>query len=524
MKKRIKGFTLVELIAVIVILSIILIIGVPSLVSNIKAQKSKASGYVCDIIKAAAKNYGVDYGIEGRQSISISDLCERYISCPIIDPNTNEEIEGYLLINDDECNFLSTVKLDVTLNGGTPAQSFVGRYGQYYTLRLLPPTKEKNDFVEWIVVRGNSTIDDNNILKFGDTDTEIFAVWESWPTLTLDLDGGTIGNNFGGIYKSGTIIETTAPTKEGYVFAGWDVVNENESGIISGNTFTMGSVDTTLKALWAPASLINSYSCANVNGGEEPYSFTYTGNCEIIDDGDDNWRVKFLTSGTFVSRFSTNIDVFLVGGGGGGGHSGESGGGGGGGGYTLTEKEVNIIGGKNYPITIGDGGGVKQAGGTTSAFDFNALGGAGGARKGGSGGSGGGGGGFPPGGTGGVGNGGKGGSDGGNGGSGAGGSSAGKGGAGQGTTTREFGESTGDLYAGGGGGGAGRNAYEGEVNPCCGGAGGAGGGGRGGNKDSYINGGAGTTNTGGGGGGGRGYTYNGAVGGSGIVVIRNARG
>ena len=147
MKKRIKGFTLVELIAVIVILSIILIIGVPSLVSNIKAQKSKASGYVCDIIKAAAKNYGVDYGIEGRQSISISDLCERYISCPIIDPNTNEEIEGYLLINDDECNFLSTVKLDVTLNGGTPAQSFVGRYGQYYTLRLLPPTKEKNDFV-----------------------------------------------------------------------------------------------------------------------------------------------------------------------------------------------------------------------------------------------------------------------------------------------------------------------------------------------------------------------------------------
>ena len=508
MKKRIKGFTLVELIAVIVILSIILIIGVPSLVSNIKAQKSKASGYVCDIIKAAAKNYGVDYGIEGRQSISISDLCERYISCPIIDPNTNEEIEGYLLINDDECNFLSTVKLDVTLNGGTPAQSFVGRYGQYYTLRLLPPTKEKNDFVEWIVVRGNSTIDDNNILKFGDTDTEIFAVWESWPTLTLDLDGGTIGNNFGGIYKSGTIIETTAPTKEGYVFAGWDVVNENESGIISGNTFTMGSVDTTLKALWAPESLIYSYGCANISVGTEPYNFTYTGNCEIIDDGDDNWRVKFLKSGTFTPNVSTNIDVFLVGGGGAGGTSNGHAGSGGGGGYTLTEKNIKIDANVSYGLTIGAGGQK------TSAFNFEANPGNNGVMwYGGNGGSGGGGGGyFDKSGA-------AGGSDGSNG------HATNKaGGAGQGTTTREFGESTGDLYAGGGGGGTGYN----ESSERCysAGGGGAGGGGAGGSpcKSSYSPGKPGKANTGGGGGGG-GYAYNGGgAGGSGIVVIRNARG
>ena len=489
MYRKRKAFTLVELLAVIVILSTILVIGVPTLIDNLKKQKQVASNEVYELIKSAAKNYEIDYDIRERQSLPISDLCERYIACPIIDPATNEEIDGYISIGDGENRFLSTVKLDVTLNGGTPAQSFKERYGQYYTIRLLPPTKENNDFVEWRVVRGNSTIDDN-ILKFGDTDTEIFAVWQSWPTLTLDLDKGTIENNFGGIYKSGTIIELTNPTKEGYIFSGWVVASDNS--VVSGNTFTMGSEDTTLKATWKPESLIYSYSCANTSGGEEPYNFTYTGNCTIIDDGNDNWRVKFLTSGTFTPNISTNIDVFLVGGGGGG-----SGGGankaGGGGGYTLTKKGVDIITNTSYTITIGSGGyggtgyDAGGNGGPTSAFSYTANGGSHGYGGGGSGGSGGGGGGE------GSAGGGRGGVNGGNG-------SAGyhyyPGGSGQGTTTREFGESSGTLYSSGGSGGPGYTSSNGAS---------------GGNNTGNGAGGSGEGGTGG-------------TGGSGIVVIRNARG
>ena len=86
---------------------------------------------------------------------------------------------------------------------------------------------------------------------------------------------------------------------------------------------------------------------------------------------------------------------------------------------------------------------------------------------------------------------------------------SGRRGIGQGTTTREFGESTGDLYSGGGSG-----AERGNTTTII--AGGSGGGGTGGN------GGAGTANTGGGGGGSTAQSGGGA-GGSGIVIIRNHR-
>lgn len=225
-------------------------------------------------------------------------------------------------------------------------------------------------------------------------------------------------------------------------------------------------------------------------------TYTYTGSAQLINDGNYNWRLKLLTSGqlTFSNLGSgaSLVDVFLVGGGAGG----RAGTGGGGGGYTKTVS-LPLTQGTAYSIAIGAGGpaNAATAGGTTSAFNHSAAGGA-----------------APPG------------YDGGNGGSGGGGFGAaggsdgsngstvnGFGGNGQGSTTREFGESSGTLYAGGGGG-----ATTGSA------PGGAGGGGRGGwgsspDRRPF----SGTVNTGGGGGGN--YDGAGGAGGSGIVILRNAR-
>lgn len=234
--------------------------------------------------------------------------------------------------------------------------------------------------------------------------------------------------------------------------------------------------------------------------------FTYTGTYEYIDDGGGNWRIKFLTSGTFTPLKAMTIDAFLVGGGGGGNIYA-----GGGGGYTKTVKTIVLTPNYGYSIVVGSGGaGIKtsdeaKAGGITSAFGETANGGigAGHAREdydGGAGGSGGGAAGY-------RGNGAKGGEDGGSGGS----TTLGAGGAGQGTTTREFGETTGVLYSGGGGGSAYRE-YSG-------GTGGQGGGGDGG--ASGYPGSNGETNTGGGGGAGSDDNKSyGGTGGSGIVIIR----
>lgn len=243
-------------------------------------------------------------------------------------------------------------------------------------------------------------------------------------------------------------------------------------------------------------------------GGGVP-KYEYTGQSAFIDDGGGNWRIKFLTSGTFTPLKAMTIDAFLVGGGGGGNIYA-----GGGGGYTKTVKTIELTPKSKYAIVVGSGGaGIKtsdeaKAGGITSAFGETANGGigAGHAREdynGGAGGSGGGAAGY-------RGNGAKGGEDGGSGGS----TTLGAGGAGQGTTTREFGETTGVLYSGGGGGSAYRE-YSG-------GTGGQGGGGDGG--ASGYPGSNGETNTGGGGGAGSDDNMSyGGTGGSGIVIIRKAK-
>ena len=185
----------------------------------------------------------------------------------------------------------------------------------------------------------------------------------------------------------------------------------------------------------------------NWTGGDGTY--------QVLDDGDGNWRIKLLSSGTFTPLRNMVIDAFLVGAGGGKGyaHCGA-----GGSGYTTTVRSIVLAANTAYQITIGAAGtnGPTTAtngtdGGTTSAFAASAPGGKGSnAGKssskavGADGGSGGGGlnvsgihvnSSTADGGT-----------------DGANGTTATTaGGTGQGTTTREFGETDGDLYASGGG-------------------------------------------------------------------------
>ena len=211
-------------------------------------------------------------------------------------------------------------------------------------------------------------------------------------------------------------------------------------------------------------------------------AFTYTGQFKIVDDSgneitsttSNNWNIRLLTSGTLTFtdlRGTTSIDIFMVGGGGGSPskttstdygtvHSG-----GAGGGYTKTQKAVSVSENSAISVSIGAGGDAGSSGGTTivtvNGSTYSASGGAAGGAPwfngnntvcgdGGSGGSGGGSassGGFA---------GGSGGSDGGNGSSGK--SNVfpvGSVGSGQGTTTRAFGESSGELYSYGGSGGGG---------------------------------------------------------------------
>lgn len=132
-------------------------------------------------------------------------------------------------------------------------------------------------------------------------------------------------------------------------------------------------------------------------------SFTYSGTYEIVNDSDqkitmstDNWKIRFLTGGTLkfteLNGAANGIDIFAVGGGGGGGGgccnwgTSNQGGGGGGGGQISTKNKVTVdTRSQGYEIRIGAGGtsgngwGVNGGiGGQTSGFGCTAYGGTGG--------------------------------------------------------------------------------------------------------------------------------------------------
>ena len=199
--------------------------------------------------------------------------------------------------------------------------------------------------------------------------------------------------------------------------------------------------------------------------------FTYTGSYALVNDA-GGWRIKFFSSGTLRMLNSAAVDAFLVGGGGYGStyNKRESSvsdqgtpliwyryGAGGGAGYTLTQRNLTLVSGNEYTVVVGAPGEASSITPVDSTEwggnSYTANGGAspsnGATSNGGDGGSGGAGSGdyltYT---SGAYYSGSKTNSGGANGANGK--NDVGNGGTGQGTTTREFGEESGDLYATGG--------------------------------------------------------------------------
>ena len=94
MKKN--GFTLAELLGVMVILSLISIITIPAVTDSLNSYKSKLCNSQLDEIVAAAKVWGTDniLVLGDEYSISLGELAEYgYIDEKINNPVTNENFD-----------------------------------------------------------------------------------------------------------------------------------------------------------------------------------------------------------------------------------------------------------------------------------------------------------------------------------------------------------------------------------------------------------------------------------------------
>ena len=128
-----KAFTLVELLAVIVILAIVLIIAVPGVLSIINKTKNSAYDRQIDMIKDATKNYvttnTITWAGENPKSTLVTlDMLQAggYLDKKILDPRNKKEILcANVLVTKDNKNKI-TYDVDVTCNEVQPITPRVG--------------------------------------------------------------------------------------------------------------------------------------------------------------------------------------------------------------------------------------------------------------------------------------------------------------------------------------------------------------------------------------------------------------
>ena len=177
-------------------------------------------------------------------------------------------------------------------------------------------------------------------------------------TVTLDSNGGTPANYTREVTYKEKYGSMPEPTRTGYSFDGWYTEKTGGSKVTSTTDVTITN-NQTLYAHWKSDVITCNnltYKCSNTSKGSD-YKLTYNGKCEVTCEN-ENWKVKFLTSGSLTTTASLNVDVFLVGGGGGG--------------YTKTVKNITLQP-NTYKIDVGAGGGGGQNGKSSTVKLNNAI-------------------------------------------------------------------------------------------------------------------------------------------------------
>ncbi len=312
MKK--KGFTIVELLTVVVILGIILAIVIPK-VFNLTgiSRRGSFTTNVTEAMNVAKMHYqetftgnvgsNITYNFNEGGVISVSGN-----ALSLTEGDLN--LTGYVKVNDkgelkislsdntycavknfkdgginvyeagnSNCDAPEIVTLTTILNGGTLPYPIIEDHVPGEVVLLPDPTRAAKEFAGWIVSSGDGVISGNKI-TMGNTDTVITAEWGNKYVLTVVLNGGTTTQHFEDMYTPETTINLINPKKAGYVFSGWRTTGANSSVVNS--VFTMGSEDTTLEALYTQCSpgtfaLAGATLCSQCPGGT--YSAAGSSSC-----------------------------------------------------------------------------------------------------------------------------------------------------------------------------------------------------------------------------------------------------
>ena len=196
MKKN--AFTLVELLAVIAILTIIMVISVPQLITSIKNKKTDALEKTKDLLISAARNYVIDYELKVPTSISIETLCKNdYLECPIKNPIDNSNLNGYVNVDDNKVYVYSDTRDYITIR-----DYIINLYNNEET-RIRDGLKKDNTPDQNIRYYGS---DPNNYVSFNNELWRIIGVFgnnvklvrsEKLGSLSWDSSASSVNNGWG---------------------------------------------------------------------------------------------------------------------------------------------------------------------------------------------------------------------------------------------------------------------------------------------------------------------------------------
>lgn len=185
MKKN--GFTLVELLAIIAVLTAIMLLVLPKFSSSVNDRKQKEYNKIIKTIENAGKVYHT-YN-QGKNKVSINELVkEDLLTSDIKSPIDDALISGCVFFGKDEkglntytyqkyCNSDGEVILKINLDGGMLSEDISGGYEPNTEIVLENPTREGYDFLNWEVISDDAVIE-GNILKIGTKNLTLVANWK----------------------------------------------------------------------------------------------------------------------------------------------------------------------------------------------------------------------------------------------------------------------------------------------------------------------------------------------------------